>query len=179
MGFLDYDGLLHFWQSIKTKFATATHTHAIADTTGLQAALDSKADATAVTSIANGGTGATTKEDARKSLGIATVADVPRTVMYSDNKSPKSEVVWMCRNGVVTIVWAVTQTTTAQWKVGNVGSKYAPAIVANGSLSVACWAPHDQTATAWIGSSGDLYLASSVAQSDGRNTGSMTYIAHG
>ena len=55
MGFLDYDGLLHFWQSIKTKFATkaevderlngkadATHTHAIADTTGLQAALDSK-----------------------------------------------------------------------------------------------------------------------------------------
>ena len=22
MGFLDYDGLLHFWQSIKTKFAT-------------------------------------------------------------------------------------------------------------------------------------------------------------
>ena len=42
MGYLDYDGLLHFWQSIKTKFAAASHTHAIADTTGLQEALDSK-----------------------------------------------------------------------------------------------------------------------------------------
>ena len=43
MGFLDYDGLLHFWQSIKTKFAAASHMHAIADTMGLQAALDGKA----------------------------------------------------------------------------------------------------------------------------------------
>ena len=79
----------------------------------------------------------------------------------------------------MTIVWAVTQTTTNQWKAGSVGSKYAPAIVANGALSVASWAPHNQTATAWIGTNGDLYLQSSVAQSDGRNVGSMTYIAHG
>jgi len=56
MAYLDNDGLLYFWQQIKTKFATkaavderlngkadATHTHAIADTTGLQAALDGKA----------------------------------------------------------------------------------------------------------------------------------------
>ena len=43
MGFLDYDGLLHFWQSIKTKFAAASHMHAIADTMGLQAVLDGKA----------------------------------------------------------------------------------------------------------------------------------------
>jgi len=40
MGFLDYDGLLHFWQQIKTKFAAASHKHAMADVTGLQAALD-------------------------------------------------------------------------------------------------------------------------------------------
>ena len=32
---------------------------------------------------------------------------------------------------------------------------------------------------AWIESSGDLYLQCSVAQSNGRNVGSMTYIAHG
>ena len=133
--------------------------------------------AAAVTPISHGGTGATTAADARKN--ISGVADVPRTVMYSANTSPKSEVVWLCRNGVVTIVWAVTQTTTNQWKAGSVGSKYAPAIVANGALSVASWAPHDQTATAWIGPNGDLYLQSSVAQSDGRNVGSMTYIAHG
>ena len=52
MGFLDYDGLLHFWQSIKTKFATKEeldskaavgHKHVIADVDGLQAALDGKA----------------------------------------------------------------------------------------------------------------------------------------
>ena len=135
--------------------------------------------AAAVTPVSGGGTGATTKDGARKNLGIATVADVPRTVMYSDNKSPKSEVVWMCRNGVVTIVWAVTQTTTAQWKVGSVGKTYAPAVLANGNLTVACWAPHNQTATAWIVSNGDLYLQCSTAQSDGRNVGSITYIAHG
>ena len=135
--------------------------------------------AAAVTPIANGGTGATTKDDARKNLGIATVADVPRTVMYSANTSPKSEVIWMCRNGVVTIVWGVSQTTTNQWKAGSVGSKYAPAIVAIGSLTVACWAPNNQTATAWIDSHGDLYLQCPVAQSNGRNVGSMTYVAHG
>ena len=50
MGFLDYDGLLHFWQSIKTKFAAASHMHAIADTMGLQAALDVKL----VTTVADG-----------------------------------------------------------------------------------------------------------------------------
>lgn len=136
-------------------------------------------NATTVTPISHGGTGATTKDGARKNLGIATVTDVARTVMYSDNKSPKSEVVWMCRNGVVTIAWAVTQTTTNQWKTGSVGSKYAPAVLANGSLSVASWAPHNQTATAWINSSGDLILQCSTAQSDGRNVGSMTYVAHG
>lgn len=43
MAYLDNDGLLYFWQQIKTKFAAASHTHAIADTTGLQAALDGKA----------------------------------------------------------------------------------------------------------------------------------------
>lgn len=59
--------------------AAATHTHAIADVDGLQAALDSKANAAAVTPIANGGTGATTKDGARKNLGIATVADVAWT----------------------------------------------------------------------------------------------------
>lgn len=127
--------------------------------------------------VANGGTGATTAAGAREN--ISGVADVPRTVMYSDNKSPKGEVVWMCRNGVVTIVWAVTQTTTAQWRVGSVGSKYAPAVVANGTLSVASWAPNNQTATGWIGTSGDLYLQCSAAQAGGRNAGSMTYIAHG
>ena len=135
--------------------------------------------AAAVTPIANGGTGATTKDGARKNLGIATVADVPRTVIYNDNKNPKSEVVWMCRNGVVTIAWAVSQTTTAEWKAGSVGSKYAPAIVANGALSASSWAPHGKTATAWVVPDGSLYLQSSVAQSDGRNVGSMTYVAHG
>ncbi|MEE1296881.1 MAG: hypothetical protein UHD09_08670 [Bifidobacterium sp.] len=129
--------------------------------------------------VANGGTGATTKEDARKSLGIATVADVPRTVMYDDHKSYASVVVWMCRNGVVTIVWSVLQTTTNEWKAGSVGKAYAPAIAANGHLTVASWAPNGKTATGWIDPSGDLYLQCSVAQSDGRNVGSMTYVAHG
>ena len=127
--------------------------------------------------IANGGTGATTAAGARKN--ISGVADVPRTVMYSDNKSPKSEVVWMCRNGVVTIVWAVSQASTAQWRAGSVGKAYAPSIVANGNLTVACWAPNGKTAFAWIDTSGDLYLQCSDAQADGRNVGSMTYIAHG
>ena len=135
--------------------------------------------AAAVTPIANGGTGSTTRDGARKNLGIATVADVPRTVMYSDNKSPKSEVVWMCRNGVVTIVWAVSQATTAEWKAGSVGPKYAPAVLANGNLSVASWAPNGKTATGWIISTGNLYLQCSTAQENGRNVGSMTYIAHG
>lgn len=40
MAYLDNDGLLYFWQQIKTKFAAASHTHAIADVDGLQAALD-------------------------------------------------------------------------------------------------------------------------------------------
>ena len=127
--------------------------------------------------VSHGGTGATTAAGARKN--ISGVADVPRTVMYSDNKSPKGEVVWMCRNGVVTIAWSVSQATTAQWKAGNVGSKYAPAVVANNNLSVACWAPHGKTATAWIGPDGSLYLQCADAQADGRNVGSMTYIAHG
>ena len=46
MGFLDNDGLLHFWQQIKTKLdgkAAVGHKHVIADTMGLQAALDAKA----------------------------------------------------------------------------------------------------------------------------------------
>lgn len=133
--------------------------------------------AAAVTPVSGGGTGATTAAGAREN--ISGVADVPRTVMYSENTSPKSEVVWMCRNGVVTIAWAVTQTTTNQWRAGSVGSKYAPAVVSNGYLSVASWAPHNQTATAWIGDGGNLYLQCSTAQADGRNVGSMTYIAHG
>lgn len=66
MGFLDYDGLLHFWQSIKTKFATkaevdaklngkadATHTHKMADVTGLSDALAGKANATNVDALAD------------------------------------------------------------------------------------------------------------------------------
>lgn len=130
--------------------------------------------------VSHGGTGATTAADARKNLGIATVADVPRTVMYNDDKkSPKDQVVWTCRNGVVTIVWSVSQTSTAQWKAGSVGSKYAPALVVIGNLTVASWAPNGKTAFAWITSSGDLYLQCSVAQSNGRNVGSMTYFAHG
>ena len=135
--------------------------------------------AATVTPVSHGGTGSTTRDGARKNLGIATVADVPQTVMYSDNESPKSEVVWMCRNGVVTIAWAVTQATTAKWKAGSVGSKYAPAVVANGVLTVASWAPNGKTATGWIYPNGDLYLQCSVAQSGGRNVGSMTYVAHG
>ena len=135
--------------------------------------------ATTVTPIANGGTGATTKDGARKNLGIATVAAVPRPVIYNDNKSPKSEVIWMCRNGVVTIAWAVSQATTTQWRAGSVGSKYAPAVVANGSLTASAWAPNGKTATAWIDPSGELYLQCSTAQAGGRNVGSMTYIAHG
>ena len=133
--------------------------------------------AAAVTPISHGGTGATTAADARKN--ISGVADVPRTVIYSDNKSPKSEVVWMCRNGVVTIAWAVTQTSTAEWKAGSVGRAYAPLMLANSNLTVASWAPNGKTATGWIISSGDLFLQCSTAQAGGRNVGSMTYIAHG
>ena len=112
-------------------------------------------------------------------MSMTLVAAVAWTEMYNDNKRPKSVVVWMCRNGVVTIAWSVTQTSTAQWKAGSVGKAYAPAVVANGNLTVACWAPNGKTATAWIDSNGDLYLQCSVAQENGRNVGSMTYIAHG
>ena len=125
--------------------------------------------------VSHGGTGATTAAGARKN--ISGVADVPVTEMY--NGGSDGFVRWGCRNGVVTIVWSVKQTTTAQWRVGSVGKAYAPAVVAAGNLAVACWAPNGKTATAWIDTSGDLYLQCSVAQSDGRNVGSMTYIAHG
>ena len=131
--------------------------------------------AAAVTPIANGGTGATTAAGARKN--ISGVADVPLTEMY--NGGSDGYIRWACRNGVVTIAWSVKQTTTNQWNAGSVGKAYAPLVLANGNLTVACWAPNGKTATAWIVSSGDLYLQSSVAQSDGRNVGSMTYVAHG
>lgn len=130
--------------------------------------------AAAVTPIANGGTGATTAADARKN--ISGVADVPVTEMYNGGKD--GYVRWGCRNGVVTIAWDVIQTTTNQWKAGSVGRAYAPLVV-NNSLTVACWAPNGKTATAWIDASGGLYLQCSTAQSDGRNVGSMSYIAHG
>ena len=127
--------------------------------------------------VSHGGTGATTKDGARKNLGIATVADKPGNMLY--NGGSDGYVWWGCRNSFVTIVWSVKQTTTAQWKAGNVGKAYAPALVVNGSLTVASWAPNGKTAFAWITSSGDLYLQCSVAQSNGRNVGSMTYFAHG
>ena len=73
----------------------------------------------------------------------------------------------------------MSMTRITQWKAGSVGKAYAPAVVAKGSLTVACWAPNGKTATAWIGPNGDLYLQSSVAQAYTRNVGSMTYIAHG
>ena len=127
--------------------------------------------------VSHGGTGATTAAGARKNLGIATVADKPVTNMY--NGGNDGSVWWTCRNGVVTIAWSVKQTSTAQWKAGSVGKAYAPAVVVNGNLTVACWAPNGKTATAWIDASGDLFLQCSVAQSNGRNVGSMTYVAHG
>ena len=131
--------------------------------------------AAAVTPVSHGGTGATTAAGARKN--ISGVADVPLTEMY--NGGNNGYVRWCCRNGVVTIAWSVSQTTTAQWEAGSVGKAYAPAVVASGNLTVACWAPNGKTATAWVMPDGSLYLQSSTAQSDGRNVGSMTYIAHG
>ena len=71
MGFLDYDGLLYFWQQIKAKFAEASHTHAIADTTGLQAALDGKAAVGHKHVIADV-TGLQAALDAKASTGTAT-----------------------------------------------------------------------------------------------------------
>lgn len=127
--------------------------------------------------IANGGTGATTKDGARKNLGIATVADKSGNMLYNGGDS--GYVWWSCRNSFVTIVWSVKQTSTTQWKAGSVGKAYAPALVVNGNLTVASWAPNGKTATAWITSSGDLYLQCSTAQKDGRNVGSMTYFARG
>lgn len=127
--------------------------------------------------VSHGGTGATTAAGARKNLGIATVADKPVTVMY--NGGNNGYVRWGCRNGVVTIAWSVSQTSTAQWKAGSVGKAYAPLVYGSNLLTVACWAPNGKTATAWIDSSGDLFLQCSVAQSNGRNVGSMTYVAHG
>ena len=132
--------------------------------------------AAAVTPIANGGTGATTKDGARKNIGIATVADKSGSMLY--NGGSDGYVWWTCRNSFVTIVWSVKQTTTNEWKAGSVGKAYAP-LVYSSSLTVACWAPNGKTASAWILSSGDLYLQCSTAQADGRNIGSMTYIAHG
>ena len=84
MAYLDNDGLLHFWQSIKTKFATkaevderltgkadARHTHAIADTTGLQSALDGKAAVGHKHAMADV-TGLQAALDAKASTGTAT-----------------------------------------------------------------------------------------------------------
>lgn len=133
--------------------------------------------AAAVTPVSGGGTGATTKDGARKNLGIATVADVSGTKLYDGGDD--GYVWWSCRNSLVTIVWSVKQTTTKEWKAGNVGKAYAPALVVNGNLTVASWAPNGKTAAAWIDTSGDLYLQSAVAQADGRNVGSMSYFAHG
>lgn len=133
--------------------------------------------AAAVTPVANGGTGATTKDGARENLGIATVADKSGNMLY--NGGSDGYVWWTCRNSFVTIVWSVKQTTTKEWKAGSVGKAYAPALVVSDSLTVASWAPNGKTAAAWITSSGDLYLQCSTAQSDGRNVGSMTYFARG
>ena len=127
--------------------------------------------------VSHGGTGATTAAGARKNLGIATVADKSGNMLY--NGGSDGYVWWSCRNSFVTIVWSVKQTTTAQWKAGNVGKAYAPALVVNGNLTVASWAPNGKTATAWVDTSGDLYLQCSTAQENGRNVGSMTYVAHG
>lgn len=127
--------------------------------------------------IANGGTGATTKDGARKNLGIATVADKSGNMLY--NGGSDGYIWWSCRNSLVTIVWSIKQTTTKEWKAGSVGKAYAPALVVNSSLTVASWAPNGKTAAAWITSSGDLYLQCSTAQEDGRNVGSVTYFARG
>lgn len=133
--------------------------------------------AAAVTPIANGGTGATTKDGARKNLGIATVADKSGNMLY--NGGSDGYVWWSCRNSLVTIVWSIKQTTTKEWMAGSVGKAYAPALVVNGALTVASWAPNGKTASAWVTTDGSLYLQCSVAQQNGRNVGSMSYFAHG
>jgi len=59
--YLDYNGVLYFWQKIKATFAKASHTHTTADVTGLDAALT---NANKVTDVKVNGTSVVTNKSA-------------------------------------------------------------------------------------------------------------------
>lgn len=126
--------------------------------------------AAAVTPIANGGTGATTKDGARKNLGIATVADVAWTDLWNDTNG--YYVRWACRNNIVYVKWKTPQTTTNQWRAGFIPVGYRPS---NGSVTVAAWTEGNRMATGWVDTSGGVYIQVNSAQTNGTNQGSLSY----
>lgn len=126
--------------------------------------------AAAVTPIANGGTGATTKDGARKNLGIATVADVAWTDLWKDASG--YYVRWACRNNVVCVKWKIPQASTGMWKAGTLPAGYRPS---GGTVAVAAWTEGNRMATGWVDVYGDVYLQVNSAQTKGTNQGSLSY----
>lgn len=126
--------------------------------------------AAAVTPVSGGGTGATTKDGARKNLGIATVADVAWTDLWKDTNG--YYVRWACRNNVVYVKWKVPQATTKEWKAGNLPAGYRPS---NGTVTVAAWTEGNRMAVAWVDVYGGVLFQVNSAQTDGTNQGSLSY----
>ena len=126
--------------------------------------------AAAVTPVSHGGTGATTKDGARKNLGIATVADVAWTDLWKDTSG--YYVRWACRNNVVYVKWKIPQTTTNQWRAGYIPAGYRPS---QGSATVAAWTEGNRMATGWVDGAGGVYFQVNSAQTNGTNQGSLSY----
>ena len=126
--------------------------------------------AAAVTPVSGGGTGATTKDGARKNLGIATVADVAWTDLWKDTNV--YYVRWACRNNVVYVKWKIPQATTSQWHAATLPAGYRPS---NGTATVAAWTEGNRMAVGWVDTSGGVYFQVSSAQTNGTNHGSLSY----
>lgn len=128
------------------------------------------ANATTVTPISHGGTGATTKDGARKNLGIATVADVAWTDLWKNTDG--YYVRWACRNNVVYVKWKIPQTTTNQWHAGNLPVGYRPS---GGTVTAAAWTEGNRMAVCWVDIAGGVYFQVSSAQTNGTNHGNLSY----
>ena len=126
--------------------------------------------AATVTPVSHGGTGSTTRDGARKNLGIATVADVAWTDLWKDTSG--YYVRWACRNGVVYVKWKIPQATTAQWVAGTLPAGYRPS---EGAVTVAAWTEGNRMATGWVDIYGGVCFAVNSAQTNGTNQGSLSY----
>lgn len=126
--------------------------------------------AAAVTPVSGGGTGATTKDGARKNLGIATVADVAWTDLWKDTSG--NYVRWACRNNVVYVKWKIPQATTTEWKAGTLPAGYRPS---KGTATVAAWTEGNRMAVGYVDGYGNVKFQANSAQTNGTNQGSLSY----